>query len=439
MIMVDKHDLVNRRRVLQVVGGSTVAALAGCTGGDGDGNGTQDGGTPTMTSVEPVEIGAVMPLSGPFSSVAKEVQKSIDLAVEHANAENDAGQREVSVTYKDTQLDSSKARQKAGELIDDGVAFLTGNISSGTLVSVGDLAAREEMPFIGIGSLQQSTGGEKCNDYMFNVHASDIMQANAVVPYLFQEDISEKFYRIGTDVANDYNVEAEQKRIIEENGGGLIESFFGPITKTDFSSQLQAARDSEADTLIASYFGRGLTKLLNQAQEFGIYDEMTVSPTVITLDTAKQLPQQINAQYYSTLQWYWQLPRDVPTVETYIQSFRDKHGAVPSGYGGLYYGSTRTALHTIASNGGTDPTELANSLEGREWDVPMWGVGEHFRTCDHRLVRPLPIVTGTGPSEFDKETENYLDVIDSFTDAEAELMVTCQEAAEAGCEMAGGS
>jgi hypothetical protein len=48
-------------------------------------------------------------------------------------------------------------------------------------------------------------------------------------------------------------------------------------------------------------------------------------------------------------------------------------------------------------------------------------------------------VTGTGPSEFDKETENYLDVIDSFTDAEAELMVTCQEAAEAGCEMAGGS
>jgi branched-chain amino acid transport system substrate-binding protein len=68
------------RRVLLAAAAAAALALAGC-GGDDEGGGAAGGGD---AEGEPIKIGVVVPLSGPYASAGQEVFRGYELAVEKA-------------------------------------------------------------------------------------------------------------------------------------------------------------------------------------------------------------------------------------------------------------------------------------------------------------------------------------------------------------------
>lgn len=409
---------VKRRDLLKSsVAAGTAFGLAGCIGGTGGGG-------------DELTVGVVTSLSGPFASAGEANRQAVELAVEHANENNEAGDREIAVEARDAELDSGVAVEKATELINNGVDVLCGNVSSTVGLALADLANRENVVYHASGAAQALTGAE-CKPTVFGTSNSTVMQAAVPLQYLYNQQSSQKLYIIALDYSAGENIAAYSKRTVPELGGEVIGTDFIPPSQTDFSSLYTKISETDADMLMLHHFGSGLASGIRQASEFGILDQMTVVAPVMNLGAARSVPQEILAHenFYGTEMWYWGI--EAPDTAAFVDPFRSQYGGVPTGLAACFYAALRTHFNAVNEEGTTDADPISQNLEGRQWDQDLWDRNVRYRSCDHRASIPSPLVTGTKPSEFSKDQENYFEVITIPDDPEQTML----ECSRTGCSL----
>ncbi len=134
-----QHSRTGRRIALTATAALSAALLAGCTGGLGGGGG-EGGGS---AEGEPIKIGYVTPQTGPLALFGEADTYVLDLLKGYF-ADNpvtlaDGTTRPVEIISKDTQSDSNRAAQVAGELIlDDEVDLILVSSTPDTVNPVSD-------------------------------------------------------------------------------------------------------------------------------------------------------------------------------------------------------------------------------------------------------------------------------------------------------------
>ena len=269
---------INRRAFLRTSGAAvTLGTLAGCTGGDGgDGDGDGGGGTATGTPspmASPITIGAIEPLSGPFTPWGNAHKAGLEFAVEEINADGGVLGRELDVVMADTGSDPGEADSIVRRFVEqeDAVA-VTGPVSSDVGIRTAQTAQDLEVPNVlhMAGSNDTITPDTTFTFRLGILPAATGMRAQAGLI----EDAGYGADQVGASIA-DYGWGRSVQESIQSEFPFDIQIEVAPVGASDFKTQIRSFPD-DLKMMVATGHPPGSLTITNQMYELG-YD-----PDVIT-------------------------------------------------------------------------------------------------------------------------------------------------------------
>lgn len=239
----------------------SLTLLAGC-GSDGAQNsgGGESGGSESGV----LKIGGIGPITGSAAVYGEAVKNGAELAVKEINEAGGINGVQIEFNYQDDENDAEKAVNAYNTLKDWGMQMLLGTVTSGPCVAVAEVAKEDNM-FM----LTPSGTAVECvaHDNAFRVCFSDPMQGVQSAKYIGENKLATKVAAIydssdvySTGIYNAFAAEAEN-----QNLELVAAEAFTAESKSDFSVQLQKAKDAGAELVFLPFYYSEASLVLKQA------------------------------------------------------------------------------------------------------------------------------------------------------------------------------
>ena len=387
------QQAISRRRLLKgaAVGGAGLAlasVLAACgsdsgSGGEG-GSGGGDGG-----SSEPIRIGIIADLTGPFTIYGTSLSQSAQLAADEINAAGGIAGRQIEVIVEDTQTDVAVTVDKATKLVQsDNVDLVMGPIGS----DANDAAYKTVVEDNGkLLFYTETFEGGKCNELYFAFGAVPAQQVRPLIP-LMQEQFGTNVMLFGADYVWPRRTFEIAKPIIAENGGTLVSELYLPLVADDFSELVAEVRDKKPDYLFVLYpaVWGAAAKALDDAgllSTVGVCTTFLGDPGLVGIEALAE-------GSYTALPFFTSAPQ--PGVAPFLEAFEAKWGAgtFPSGGEGVgAYNAVYLYKQAVEAAGSTDAMAVAAAMVGQAFDGPT---GTATVTDSHYLQQTINVVRAEG-------------------------------------------
>ena len=236
-----------------------VVSMAAC-GSDGSGSGSRD--------ADKFYIGGIGPTTGDNAIYGTAVKNGIQLAVDEINEAGGINGYQIEYSFEDDQSDAEKSVNAYNTLKDWGMQMLVGTVTSTPCVAVVEETHADNMfqftPSVtAVDSIQY--------DNAFRMCFSDPDQGKASADYISQNGIAKKIAVIYNS-SDTYSTGIRQKFEEEAKTVGLdvvASEAFTADSKTDFSVQLQKAKDAGAELVFLPIYYQEASLILAQAKNAG--------------------------------------------------------------------------------------------------------------------------------------------------------------------------
>lgn len=410
----------SRRNVLRSSAVLAGVGLAGCSGILGD------------EEEDTLKVGAPLPFSGAFSPTGEALERTIQLAVDKANEQGDAGDFDVEVQFGDTQTEPAEGLRVAEEMMDDGVDILVGTVATPVESAILDMTRGEDVLTL-TNSATRRYYLEDCYEHHFSISANTFNQASSTLGPALDMNLGDDVYTIaGAFDWGQNHYDAVTEHVIPERGGTHIGNTWTDLGQGDYSHAWTEAMEADPDIVYAVLFGTDLVQGINQALEFGVMDEgisVVVPFSGMDLGRAMNPDAFAHENLYQGLQWYWEV--ETPDTNEFVQEYRDEFQEVPIAFEGLVYGSYRTVFNIVGEQNSKDVNVMREGLVDRPLDKQLWDVGEHFRACNQALMYPPLLAQGRPESDWNEDQSNIFEIMNIVTD----LSTIYRDCDETGCEL----
>lgn len=232
-----------------------VGCLAGC-------------GTKEAKNTDAFYIGGIGPVTGDAAIYGSAVQNGAQIAVDEINAAGGINGHQIEYNFQDDQGDPEKSANAYNTLKDWGMQLLMGTVTTAPCVAVADLTAADNM--FQITPSASSTDVIK-NDNVFQVCFTDPAQGTKSAQYIGENKLAEKVAVIynSSDI---YSSGIESTFVDEAKNQDfevVAEEAFTADSKTDFSTQLQKAKEAGADLVFLPMYYTEASIILTQANSMG--------------------------------------------------------------------------------------------------------------------------------------------------------------------------
>ena len=241
-----------------------VGTLAGCGGNTGstDNAGTDD----SSASGAAFKIGGTSPLTGDAAIYGNAVARGAQIAADEINAQ---GGIQIELKFEDDENNTEKAVNAYNNLKDWGMQLSLGSVTSKPCEAIStDINTDRIFALTPSASSVATTEGK---DNMFQMCFADPNQGTASADYIADQ-------KLGTKIAiiwmNDdvYSTGIHDKFVAEAQTKGLeivSDTTFTDASATDFSVQLNDAKDKGADMVLLPMYYTPASLILTQANSMG--------------------------------------------------------------------------------------------------------------------------------------------------------------------------
>lgn len=237
-----------------------VFSMAGCGDSNGSGNGNADATT--------FKIGGTGPLTGGAAAYGQAVQNAAQLAVDEINANGGVNGYMLELNYQDDEHNAEKAVNAYNTLKDWGVQIVLGSVTSAPCIAVVDKTKEDN-----IFQLTPSGTAVECTKYdnAFRVCFSDPAQGTVSAQYIGENNLASKIAIIydSSDTYSSGIYENFAKEAEKYSFEIVCAEAFTEDSNTDFSVQLQKAKDSGADMVFLPIYYEEAALILTQANGMG--------------------------------------------------------------------------------------------------------------------------------------------------------------------------
>ena len=251
--------LAKRAAALLMVSALAVTSLTAC-GSKKESSGSSDSDT--------FKIGGIGPTTGDAATYGLAVKNGIQLAVDEINEAGGINGKKIEYKFEDDQADTEKSVNAYNTLKDWGMQMLVGTVTSTPCTAVVEETHADNMFQL----TPSATAVESIQyDNAFRMCFSDPDQGKASADYISDNGIASKIAIIynSSDV---YSSGIYQKFSEEAKTKGLdivAAEAFTADNKTDFSVQLQKAKDSGAELVFLPIYYQEASLILAQANKMG--------------------------------------------------------------------------------------------------------------------------------------------------------------------------
>lgn len=214
------------------------------------------------------KIGAIGPITGAAAVYGEAVRDGADLAVKEINAAGGINGHQIEYNFQDDENDVEKSINAYNTLKDWGMQILVGTTTSTPCISVAAESAADNLF-----QITPSGSAVECvaNDNVFRVCFSDPDQGSASAQYIGEHKLASKIAII-YDSSSVYSTGITEKFTAEAANQGLeivSSEAFTAETNTDFTTQLQKAKDGGAEMVFLPIYYSEASLILKQADQMG--------------------------------------------------------------------------------------------------------------------------------------------------------------------------
>ena len=341
----------------------TVTMLAGCGGGE-----TEKGSSDT------IKIGGIGPVTGDAAIYGEAVKNGAELAVKEINEAGGINGAQIEFNFQDDEADAEKAVYAYNTLKDWGMQALLGTVTSAPCVAVGEVAQADNM-FL----LTPSGTAVECVQYdnAFRVCFSDPMQGAESAKYIADNQLATKIAVIynSSDVYSTGIYQAFAKEAETEGLEIVAAEAFTAESKTDFSVQLQKAKDAGAELVFLPFYYSEAALVLQQAA--GI----NYSPIFFGCDGMDGIldVEGFDADLANNLMF---LSPFTPTstdeaIQKFVTDYKEAYGGTPNqfaadAYDGVY--AMKAAMEKAEVTPDMSASDICDVLKGAMTEITISGV-----------------------------------------------------------------
>ena len=215
-----------------------------------------------------IKLGVIGPLTGPAATYGIAVQNGADLAVKEINAAGGVDGMMFEIKAEDDENDSEKTINAYNTLKDWGMQMLVGATTSKPCIAVSSETANDNMF-----QLTPSGSAVECvaNDNVFRVCFADPDQGTASAKYIGENKLATKVAII-YDSSTEYSSGIRESFVKEALNEGIeivADESFTADTNTDFSVQLDKAKEAGAELVFLPIYYQEASVILKQASDKG--------------------------------------------------------------------------------------------------------------------------------------------------------------------------
>lgn len=208
-------------------------------------------------------IGGSGPLTGSYAAYGKGVANALELAVKEINAAGGINGTKLEYKYEDDEADGEKALNAYNTLKDSGMNIMMGTVTSGACASVAEKTNKDGM--FHLTPSASSTDVLKLGN-VFQVCFTDPNQGIASAQYIGQKGIASKVAIIydSSDIYSSGLYEKFVEEAANQNFEIVATEAFTADSKTDFSVQIQKAKDAGAELVFLPIYYQEASLILSQ-------------------------------------------------------------------------------------------------------------------------------------------------------------------------------
>ena len=248
---------------LMVVLSMVMMTLVGCGGG------AAAASADNAAAAETFKIGGIGPTTGGAAVYGIAVMNGAQIAIDEINAAGGINGCQIEYKFEDDECDNEKSVNAYNTLKDWGMDMLLGSVTSGCCTAVAAESSNDKM--FQITPSGSSTSCIDGNDNVFQVCFTDPNQGVGAASYIGQNAVASKVAII-YDSSDVYSSGIYEKFVAEAANQPfeiVSSEAFTADSKTDFSVQIQKAKDAGAELVFLPIYYTEASLILTQANSMG--------------------------------------------------------------------------------------------------------------------------------------------------------------------------
>ena len=366
--------------------------------------------TPALAA-DPLKIGLILPLTGPFASTGKQIEAACRLYMAK-NGDTVAGRKVELIVKDDTGLAPETTKRIAQEMVvQDKITVLAGFGLTPLALAAAPVATEAKVPMVVMAAATA----------MIPTRSPYIVRTGFTLPQvtapIAEWALKNKIKRVVTMVT-DYGpgVDAEKTFVntFKAGGGEIVESIKTPLRNPDYAPFLQRAKDAKPDALFVFVpSGEGLA-VMKQFDDRGLKQAgiRLIGTGDITDD---DLLESMGAPSVGVItSFHYSAAHDSPENKAYVDAFtKANNGMRPNfhsvgGYDGMHL------IYEAVKKAGPNATgeQLVEAMKGQKWVSPRGPMSIDPATrqaVQNVYLREVKMVNG---KPWNVEFETFKDVKD---------------------------
>lgn len=397
---------VSRRDFLKVTALSAAAAgLAGCgaastassAAASSTAASTASSAASAAATGETVKIGVLTDRSSAAAATVAWAEAGAEAALAELNDAGGLNGKKFELVYRDTASDSANVAQKSTELLGEGVIAILGPKSDGEAPTGAQWAETNKFPCITPCTMNTRVTIENASKYMFSCgfNAWAIAKMNAAYA-------ADKGFKSAYFIGNDGGASGDSRDFFYKTLNGTCENLGSSqvaSSATEFSAIISSVVGKDPDVIIGAVAGPNFVSLVNQGQQFGLWDICDYlgwytcdSTNTSSLAEAGNYPY---GKVHGVDLWpFWDDTKEgnADLVASYEEAGA-ANSCLPSDMGYSWYvGIKAIAAAAAATPDDLSPAAMTKSLESVHFST-IYGDDLFFRDFDHVMAHAYYYVT----------------------------------------------
>ena len=356
----------------------------------------------TARAADPIRVGLILPLTGPFASTGRQVEAAVRLYLAK-NGDTVSGQKIELLVRDDTGLAPETTKRIAQELVSrEHVTFLSGFGLTPLAFAAAPVATEAKVPMVVMCAATS----------IVPQRSPFIVRSGFTVPQItwpMAEWAEKNGIKSVVTMVTDYAPGLDCEKVFVGHfgkNGKVLESLRTPLKNPDYAPFLQRAKDAKPDALFLFVPSGEGAAVMKQFADRGLKEagiKLICTGDVLDDDLLEAIGQPalgiVSSHHYSAA-------HDSPENKDYVSSFMKANGFRPNfmsvgGYDGMHL-----ITEMLKKAGTTDGEKLVQAAKGQSWMSPRGRItidaetrdvvqDIYIRRCEMRDGKPWNI-------EFDK-------------------------------------
>ncbi|MEI8215513.1 MAG: ABC transporter substrate-binding protein [Eubacteriales bacterium] len=315
------------------------------------------GGGTDKSDTSPIQIGSIMPISGPVSAYGTQSRDAIVMAIDEINAAGGVLGRQLQVTVEDDQANPETTKNAFTKLVTkDGVIAIIGALTSKCSLAITSDAQARKIIMISPSSTNDTV--TDAGDYIFRACYNDSFQGQVVAQFAY-ENLKATKAAILFDNTNDYSKglsETFKAKFIASGGTIVAEESYATGDK-DFNAQITNVKSKNPEIIFIPDYYNTVSLIAKQVRAQGITVPMLGADGWDEI--VNNAGDEVVGCYYSN---HYSPDANDPEVKAFVEKYTKLYNVQPNALAALAYDATYIVADAITKAGSVDPEAIKEAM-----------------------------------------------------------------------------